>query len=556
MYLFKVDHDVTSLHEASHKGETQKVVALLDHFSTKQTFQQLSKRLRSGSTSIHLASHGGHSEAVRALLAGLQPEQRFTLLCSKNNDGDTALHIASREEFTETLNILLGSLIGWQAYHLVCVENKSCLNAFQIASRNRSKTVMNALHSHLTKKQQFQFLTIFVSIAHNLTDAAFKGDAAFVTELLDKLSLENKIKLFYAGGFSGETVIHNCYQHFKTMMIVLDHLSPTQKHHLVIAAQDQNGQTVLHRASRKGDTKSVRAILKDLRQCQMYSLLTTPDVHHETAFHMMSFYGHSETVEAIFDLFGHHDHGFCYRLVAELDFVQRSCLHMVSFNGHINTMEVLMKHVSPEPLRYTALMKQDIDGHTPNHIASQNGQPKIVTTILEYLSTGQRCSLLLIRDYNMRTALHTAVENGHSSSVKALLGFNLQLEQRYQIVSAQDNLNRTVLHLASDKGNKDIVMNVLEWTPCSKWHMLIGTKDSDSETALHKAAFGDHMSVIKVLLKHFTEEEKRKLLSIRNNHGQTALDISNRNRFVHIVCTNSLNGRWVKQQPTNTQACE
>jgi len=147
-------------------------------------------------------------------------------------------------------------------------------------------------------------------------------------------------------------------------------------------------------------------------------------------------------------------------------------------------------------------------------------------------------SPLLFPDHTDPASIHGAAKNGDLEKVKALLLAN------HDLIFSKGNEDRTPLHFAAAKGNKDVVefllANKAEPDAKDKYGMTpldvaasnghrdvaqlllankadVNARDNDGWTPLHFAAVHDHKGVAELLLANNAE------LDARNTLGQTPL---------------------------------
>ena len=238
-------------------------------------------------------------------------------------------------------------------------------------------------------------------------------------------------------------------------------------------------------------------------------------------------------------------------------------LHLAVHCGHFEP------EVARELLEFNAAVdsRNDLNGCTPLHYASQKGNLNAVWLLLEYGADVRVC------DKSGKTPLHLAVHHGHLEVVRELLELNAEVNSRDGNVftplhSASQNGNldvaklllghgagvqvcdesgRTPLHLAAHRGHLEVARELLELhadvnsrdetgsTPllmasananCGVLQLLLDhnanvhVHDHNGNTPLHHAALSCRLEIARILLKHDVE------INSRNAEGSTPLHMA------------------------------
>ncbi|CAB1114789.1 unnamed protein product [Ectocarpus sp. CCAP 1310/34] len=134
--------------------------------------------------------------------------------------------------------------------------------------------------------------------------------------------------------------------------------------------------------------------------------------------------------------------------------------------------------------KVASLLSESVDSSDQLHVSASQGQEVRVATLL---AEGAKKNGL---DAQGRTPLHLAVENGHLSTVKALLAADPDTSVHYRIW----NRSYSVLDFAAQKGDACVLRAILQ-------HGVDVNRRTDGYTSLHVAALNNRVAAIDVLVE-------------------------------------------------------
>ena len=144
------------------------------------------------------------------------------------------------------------------------------------------------------------------------------------------------------------------------------------------------------------------------------------------------------------------------------------------------------------------------------NLAANNGHENVVDTIFNYCTLAKASYVNKVDTSTGRTALHSAVKNGHENVIWKLLASGAEIRTN----------GTTAIHIAAEYGHRDILLILLKaafLTPDSNISTPIVDSVSDSETShsasirfhdlegyipLYKAALNGHSAVVESILEH------------------------------------------------------
>ncbi|KAJ3080879.1 hypothetical protein HDU99_007163 [Rhizoclosmatium hyalinum] len=236
-------------------------------------------------------------------------------------------------------------------------------------------------------------------------------------------------------------------------------------------------------------------------------------------------YGHLETVKLFVS-------GGFVNINARTQMGDITALHLAAQNGHAEIARYLIE----QKIEVNAIvaMQQEFSAL---HIACWHGHLEVIRVLLD---AGARLDMVVkpgrIGDFGGWNPLLLAAHFGRTKA------FELLLENGAQI-GVIDERNRTVLHIASNAGHKEIMELILE-----KGVVDVNSLDADYKTALHYAAENGHSSCVAKLI-----ENRADVNSTTSTDGWTALLFAVKRSDLdstRILCENGAN---VQAVPTNTQ---
>ena len=132
-------------------------------------------------------------------------------------------------------------------------------------------------------------------------------------------------------------------------------------------------------------------------------------------------------------------------------------------------------------------------------LAATNGHENVVDTIFSCCSLAKTDYVNTKDEHTGHTALFSAVKNGHENVVRKLLASGAEIETN----------GTTAIHIAAEYGDQDIMLILLN--AASKTSVfrslqydlsLLQFQDTEGEIPLHKAARNGHSAAVKSILEH------------------------------------------------------
>ena len=153
------------------------------------------------------------------------------------------------------------------------------------------------------------------------------------------------------------------------------------------------------------------------------------------------------------------------------------------FSLHLSVVQHLIGH-NPK-----LMVCKDSEGRTPLHTACHHGQTEVVKIYIQNLRAADT-NLLEITDVNGNTPLHLACDGGSIAVVQLLVDHRAS-------ITAVNSKGETPVHSAAQHKSVEIIKLLLNKGD----HSLIELKDHRGCTPLHHAAENNHPEIITFLYR-------------------------------------------------------
>lgn len=232
--------------------------------------------------------------------------------------------------------------------------------------------------------------------------------------------------------------------------------------------RDVRGRSSLHFAASCGHTKLLQLLL--IATAQTDPLDSLLDYSRYTPAHWAAYHGHKDCLEILLE----------YKPLSIQEGNSFTPLHCALMKGHDAAAELLVKTMGTEIINL-----RDAKGRTTLHAAAYSEK---VSGLQLALFWGSEVNLV---DYEGRSALMVAAENGQTCAVEVLL------QQAKADLSLLDINNNTALHLACNRSHEMCALLILAEIDDPS---LINATNSALQTPLHLAARNGLATVVEVLL--------------------------------------------------------
>jgi len=475
---------------AVNKGHTDIVFALI------KAGADINTKDDKKSTLLHYAASKSHASTVSALI-----EARVDIN-AKDKEGKTPLHIAAQEGRTDATMALIkaGAAVnerdvrGWAPLDIAVVKDHTDI----VVALIKAGADIN------TKDDKKNTLLHYT---------ASKGHTRTVSELIEAhVDVNSKDNV-------GKTPLHLAARNGHT-----DVTKMLIKAGADVNAKDNEGWTPLHYAVQNKHIETVITLIKAGANIKIGDEDGWTLLHYATSMNYSDIV--SAFIEAGADLNAKAING-------------QTPLHFAAQNGHTDVTKVLIKAGAD-------VNAKDNNNQTPYDLADLKGY-KVLST--ELLSAGTNVNVsgsnfmsmihyianqgneerlkFIIEDktikieakiYNRATTLHSAAYHGQIIKVIYLIEAGVD-------VNTEDDMGRTVIYAAAEKGYRDITKVLIQAGA------YVNTQDEYGQTPLHLASKNGHRSTVLTIIEADAD------VNVKDNFGWTPLHYASRNGDTDTVLT-------------------
>ncbi|XP_019861751.1 PREDICTED: ankyrin-3-like [Amphimedon queenslandica] len=522
------------IHDAAQSG----AIFILDYF-VKSCKCNLNQKDTKGCSVFHYSSTNGNSHFVKHVIS--QYPKCNKLLHATDDMGNLPLHVACQSGNARLVTFLIDDM-----KCDVTATNKRGKSCVSLACSSNNLNLVQLL------VQQYK-LNPFAADKYGFTPLHVAAESDSI-DILEWYSQQYGVDIANHSSRDKYTLAHLAA--YIGALKFLKHL--IDKYQCDVNATTTNGSTSLHLACEGGHLPVV-LYLTSLPQCNVAA--TTLD--GSTVLHKTCICIFKESFPMLKHLVENHQLDLC-----AVNDNGMAPIHIVCSNGKLDSVQYIIEH-SPSLLE----LPESVHGYTPFLISVSYDQLKVIQyliskncnlstssdagfksahlsanygclTVLKYLVDNNYCDLNGT-DHQERTPLHIAILADQFEIIEYILNKSIPLvtvdwlrEVKYSLDSPQDlhttNLHfnvqdhdgNTPLHLACEKGKKDIVSLLVKSFHSSSYFLIANKK---GETPLHLIAAVGSNDAAEALLVSVTGSLRSELFATCDNEGCTVF---------HTACSN------------------
>ncbi|XP_041358307.1 transient receptor potential cation channel subfamily A member 1-like isoform X2 [Gigantopelta aegis] len=203
--------------------------------------------------------------------------------------------------------------------------------------------------------------------------------------------------------------------------------------------KDDYGCTPLHYACKEGNLTAIDELLK------MGAIINVKNSEKQSPFHFAAKYGRFNTCKRLLET----DQG--PNIINETDGKGRTAVHIASMNGNTKIISLLMKK--------GAVFAKDYESNNALHYAAKNGYTRSIRLLVSV-----HYNLLNAANVNGETALHAAATNGQANAVTLLLTLGATI--------TKNNDNRSFFDYILEKQQTEVALAVIDH---ERWEDVMNT---------------------------------------------------------------------------------
>ncbi|XP_053372667.1 uncharacterized protein LOC123561014 [Mercenaria mercenaria] len=379
-------------------------------------------KIRGGEMPVHHAAREGCPSIIEMLI------KRGALFDEQDEIGDTPLLLAAKSGHVDIVQELIRQ--GANVTH----RNHEGHDAWYFAMENEDNALLQTL---VTATRDHE-----MSWRQPLCIAASSGRCDKIQFLL-KMNIDP-----LKADADGNTFLHHAAMSNQSEVM--------EKFHETISINTQNnrGNTPLHIACFRGNTKTIESLIKCKAKADV------KNKKGETALHVAAYSKHitSDTVRKLVE---YTIKTHAWESLNAKDFEGNNCLHIA---GKFAKPEVLWE------FRFVRFKDRDKDGLIPLHEAVRPDQPEALEMMLDIFESMQRDARINEQSYaTSETVLHLAADEGHANAVKRLISLGADIAMKD--INGDTVLHRLTKQCANDSRNVSrhlevfdtILENVVKW---------------------------------------------------------------------------------------------
>ncbi len=539
-------------------------------------------------TAFHYACMAKASRLVQVIIDTIKEDRNLLkdLILKKNKHKRTAFDIACENGAIEVVNVTLEAVIehGDLLKELVLREGLKG-TSLNYACMGGHYAVVKALLHAVEKDERLVRDLLFkpvrdqhALVATVLHHACAKGAPEIVEALLDVLKTDrNTLKdLILKGDHKEATMLHYACKQSATEVVGVLLTTIKDDTNLVkdlITKEDQKGATALHYACKSGAAEVVKIMLDAVKgdKDTLKELILKQDGknmpfnHNLTSLQYACIFKATEIVKVLVHTIKG-DIQLLQELILKEDQNKRTPFYNACRHGATDVVNVLLDTIKDhKDLMRDVVLKEELDIGTALNYACDKGYIKIAKAILSAAKRDRKLlgKLMLTTDQFGNTAFKTVAKKRHFEVITAMFtefhlhsrktmeflndatlnnvcelgAANAVLNMLYvaeqcdesldvirQYLSKKDNDERTLLHIACGRGDKELIVPILSHIQNigAKEHTaLVGlnvicAQDSTGQTALHETCRLQNPDTLQGLLD---TSMKLKIMKIKTSDG-------------------------------------
>nr|XP_017232624.1 PREDICTED: ankyrin-3-like isoform X2 [Daucus carota subsp. sativus] len=481
-YQFVYEDMITPFHLAAEGGYTSTVIRLMQMWPVSSS--EYTAVNKSGQNILHLAATKNKKEMIQGILKYCPEQYKEKILNEQDDNGDTPVHIlVSRGCYIpevinhKGINTRVKNNQNWNSHDMLYLEDEI------IADQTDWKMdIWESLVLPSKRQRKDMMFNKATTLFINERDARMKAD-------LERYKNTRAVAHWFTDAIAGDANARAALE-------------------MEAERLNEDGETILHVESKRGDTERVRFIVTEFSN---KDLLVKQDKLKQTALHLAAHHGHTQVVEVLIDAARRHLPSSSARddthnpFSAFKAFIrlatspkQNTALHVAVLNGNVAIVKLLVE-ADPSDRHI-----QNYEGKTPIYIAAEKGYMAIIKEICTTCTA--QC---LEGPGGGASALHALIKNMQATEEwKDAVGMIIDAFKHWNseedaLFNSTDEFGNTVLQLAVERNNVGVVKLLLEEDPA--YQNCRGSKKHGLMRLIYKAIDNEYSTDIVKLLSETYE---------------------------------------------------
>ena len=413
-------------------------------------------------------------------------------------------------------------------------ENPKKANAtLEAMHRNQKDRALEWLKSiNLNQEKSYKSHTsIIKKLGNILLFSAEYNQLEIFDSVLKEIKNKNYPKsILESKNFIEDTILHCSLANQNTQIVesIFKNLGNSQKLNDLITSKNGSNKTALHLAAANNNPEAIKLIFDELNNPDdIEKLINERDCHGNTAFHYAVFSNNLNSIASILNISQDPK-----SLVAAKDQDTRTFLHLAAKNKNSEAIKLIFDKLDNPNDIGELINEREHDGSSAFHYIVTFDDTDLTKTFLDKSKNPKK--LITAQDQDNRTSLHLAAKNNNSKAIELIFDTLNNPDDIEKLINEIDYDGNTALHYAVLSNDIDSTTSILNRSQDVK--KLITIENQDDKNPLHLAVQNKNLEMVKLLLKKLdNQKDIEELISEKNKFGHTVLYQSVKNNNAEMV---------------------
>ena len=504
------------LHSAARRGEVDTIKHILNHQLFQQNFEFLSNKDDAGNGVLHYIQSKVTAELI---LNSLDDDQQKVVICQHSRKGQSILCRAIRKNNIELVTYFLTNTKFTNHLNSLFKLDLNGKGVFHLVKTYRIVEVLLGIAPH-AKIEEHICLRNRKGESILLT-AARQSKNELLLQYLSEPEFRIQIDDLLQSDMLGYGILHYI-QNPKICQDMLELLTELQRNKAILCVNNR-GQTILHRATLRGNMDLVSYFLSDSNFKVYLEFLIQPDMYDNGLLHTIE---SKEVADLILNSLTPEQ---MENLICQRNLSGRSILHTAVEKSNESLAVYYLRNEKFQPF-LSKLIEPDIAG---NGILHRIFRPSTADVLLDVLTADERERVITAVNDTGDTILNSAVKWERARMIVYFLSarFHLYIQQMLK----PDNNENALLHNARARDTAEMILSRLN---PKQQHDLICQINKEGKTILNRAAEKGRSDLIEYILCDPKTKSHINVLLNQDVCGNGVLHVSFRPEQADIILQN------------------